>query len=303
MPDWGKVADEIRHFENPLNVVRKKYANILYGYTGRNVISYYSAFLQRPSLPNVGIDDNDKNAFMQAIHGLDRSKGLDLILHTPGGQVNATESLVNYLREMFGYDIRVIVPQIAMSAGTMIALSAKEIVMGKESNLGPIDPQLGPYSCAAIIEEFNEAIEAIKEDPISAQVWGIIINKYPPTLYGECKKNMELAKDIAINWLKDNMLKDNPNKADDVVKALCNHEDTYSHSRHIHMDELKRIGLKIVQLENLNNNSKGNCKDLQDCVLTLHHAYMHTLSDANISKIIENHKGVGMITTCTRTKG
>jgi ClpP class serine protease len=72
---------------------------------------------------------------------MDRSKGLDLILHTPGGDMAATESLVDYLRQMFGKDIRAIVPQIAMSGGTMIALAWKEILMGKHSNLGPIDPQ------------------------------------------------------------------------------------------------------------------------------------------------------------------
>jgi len=73
---------------------------------------------------------------MLAINKLDRSKGLDLILHTPGGDIAATESLVDYLYSMFDKDIRVIVPQISMSDGTMIALASKEIVMGKHSNLG-----------------------------------------------------------------------------------------------------------------------------------------------------------------------
>ncbi len=63
-----------------------------------------------------------------------------MILHTPGGDIAATESIVDYLYCMFDKDIRVIVPQISMSAGTMIALASKEIVMGKHSNLGPIDP-------------------------------------------------------------------------------------------------------------------------------------------------------------------
>jgi ClpP class serine protease len=80
---------------------------------------------------------------MNFIHGLDRTKGLDLILHTPGGDVAATESIIEYLRQMFGNNVRAIVPQMAMSAGTMIACSCKSIVMGKQSNIGPIDPQLG----------------------------------------------------------------------------------------------------------------------------------------------------------------
>ncbi|MHB1126932.1 MAG: hypothetical protein ACYC2T_08230 [Bacillota bacterium] len=55
---------------------------------------------------------------------MDRSKGLDLILHTPGGEIAATESLVDYLRSMFGSDIRAIVPQIAMSCGLWVSILA-----------------------------------------------------------------------------------------------------------------------------------------------------------------------------------
>ena len=77
---------------------------------------------------------------MTCIHGMDCSKGLDLVLHTTGGSPAAAEAIVNYLRAKFGNDIRVIVPQLAMSAGTMIACSAKQIIMGKQSSLGPIDP-------------------------------------------------------------------------------------------------------------------------------------------------------------------
>lgn len=77
---------------------------------------------------------------MTCIHGMDCSKGLDLVLHTPGDSPAAAEAIVNCLRAKFGNDIRVIVPQLAMSAGTMIACSAKQIIMGKQSSLGPIDP-------------------------------------------------------------------------------------------------------------------------------------------------------------------
>jgi len=90
--------------------VRRKYLSRLARLRGRNVITYYSGWLQKPHLANdpsvnVGINDADKNGFMSAIHGMDRSKGLDLILHTPGGEMAATESLVDYLRAMFQTDI------------------------------------------------------------------------------------------------------------------------------------------------------------------------------------------------------
>lgn len=97
MPNWGEVLSEIKgvQVDNPLDIVRRKYLRIMHEYTGRNIIAYYSGFLQK-SNANTSIDDNDKNAFMQTVYGLDKSKGLDLILHTPGGNIAATESLVHY---------------------------------------------------------------------------------------------------------------------------------------------------------------------------------------------------------------
>ena len=94
---------------------------------------------------------------MNSIKGLDVNKGLDLILHTPGGNPTATEGIVKYLHSRFGDDIRVIVPQMAMSAGTMLACAAREIVMGKHSCLGPIDPQYGGVPAYNIVTEFRQA--------------------------------------------------------------------------------------------------------------------------------------------------
>lgn len=124
--------------------------------TNRNVIAYYSGWLEKEGIRGVDITDSDKNAFMAAIHKFDRTKGLDLILHTPGGNVATTESLLDYLRIMFGDNIRAIIPQLAMSAGTMISCACKEIIMGKPSNLGPIDPQFGGIAAHGVIDEFEK---------------------------------------------------------------------------------------------------------------------------------------------------
>lgn len=104
------------------------------------------------------------NGFMMAVHKLERSKGLDLVLHTPGGSIASTESIVRYLHLMFDHDIRVIVPQIAMSAGTMIACSSREIILGKQSSLGPIDPQMRGIPAQGVISEFKKALDDYKQD-------------------------------------------------------------------------------------------------------------------------------------------
>ena len=298
MPSWGAILDSLNSVPNPLDSMRKKYLATMHEYTGRNVIAYYSGFIQKPGLDGCGIDDNDKNAFMQAVCGLDRSKGLDLILHTPGGQIAAAESLVSYLKALFGKDIRTFVPQIAMSAGTMIALSTKEIVMGKQSNLGPIDPQFGGMSCSGIIEEFSEASKDVTENPRMAAVWGPIISKYHPTFIGDCKKAIDWSDKIVKQWLTENMFsefEDKAAKAEAVVKTLSSHNATYSHSRHIHAGELKEFGVNVTPLEGLDDREINGCKDLRDCVLTIHHSYMHTFANSNAIKIIESHSGNTMI--------
>lgn len=71
------------------------------------------------------IGGEDIQALMEVAHGLAGS-GLDLILHSPGGSLETTEAVVSYLRSQFSH-IRVIVPQLAMSAATMIACAANEI--------------------------------------------------------------------------------------------------------------------------------------------------------------------------------
>ena len=193
MPSWGEVLTEIQAAGTTHDLVRRKYLAQLHELTGRNVILYYSGWLQKAFLTRQGVvgfevNDSDKNAFMATIHNMDRSLGLDLLLHTPGGDTAATESIVDYLRSMFGRNIRAFVPQLALSAGTMIALASREIVMGKHSSLGPIDPQINGIPAHGVVEEFNRAIGEIKADPTRAVVWQPIIAKYTPTFIGECQK-------------------------------------------------------------------------------------------------------------------
>lgn len=303
MPSWGEVLNEMQNSArnapnpNPFDFIRRKYIRIMNEYTGRNIIAYYSGFLQHPRA-NVSIDDNDINAFMQTVYGLNKSNGLDLILHTPGGQIASTESIVTYLKSVFGNDIRVFVPQMAMSAGTMIALSAKEIVMGKHSNIGPIDPQFGGVFCAGVIEEFEKAASDIKMNPAKIPLWQSIISKYHPTFLGDCEKAIQWSKKMVKEWLLKNMLSESA-EADElacnIVDKLSSHAETYAHSRHIHFDECEELGLNVVRLEDIEKREIENCMDLQDCVLTIHHSYMHTFSNTNAVKIVENNIGNAMI--------
>lgn len=299
MPNWNQVLNEIKAAGSTYDIIRRKYLKRLSQITGRNTIVYYSGWLQKGHLQRLGlvgfeINDSDKNGFMTTTHQLVKSKGLDLILHTPGGDVAATESLVDYLRELFETDIRAIVPQIAMSAGTLIACACKEILMGKHSSLGPIDPQIGGISAHAIMEEFNRAAKEIKKDPSRIPLWQPIISKYNPTLIGECEKAEKWSKEMATEWLSTGMFADDPDKTTKVkqiTSELGSHKVTKTHSRHISLKRAQEISLKVKALE--------DDKRLQDAVLTVHHACIHTLAETAAYKIIENHKGTALIQQVT----
>jgi len=98
MPNWNEILDEIKKAGSTHDIIRRKYLERLHQITGRNIIIYYSGWLQKKGLPDVGINDDDKTGFMTTINKLEFSKGLDIVLHTPGGEMAATESLVDYIR-------------------------------------------------------------------------------------------------------------------------------------------------------------------------------------------------------------
>ncbi len=295
MPNWKEVLAEINaeaggdpnKMGPAVDSIRRKYLNILSGYTKRNVIAYYSGWQQHPKALSAHVNDKDMAGMMLAVHQLEKDRGLDLILHTPGGDVAATESIVLYLKSIFGENIRAIVPQLAMSAGTMIALSTNAIIMGKHSSLGPIDPQIGGIPAEGVLKEFERARQEILSDPNAAGYWQFILQKYHPTFLSSCQQAIDMSRELARKWLTENMCKSDTTLIDPILKHFSDHEETKMHARHIMIDICQHLKMNIIPLEDDN--------DLQDYVLTTHHTYMHTFSRSSAVKIIENHNGIAFI--------
>lgn len=291
MPDWSNLLDEIQEGGDQYDKTRVKYLTKLNKYTGRNIITYYSGWLQISSnhpafIESMSINDLDKNGFMTTICGMDRSKGLDLILHTPGGDIAATESLIDYLHSMFGNNIRALVPQLAMSGGTMIACSCESIIMGKQSSLGPVDPQIFGISAGGIVEEFRRAKDEINLDQSTGLVWRPIFEQYGPGFIGDCEKAVTWSKEILRDNLAKCMLNHDKNK-EQKIKQICHelgdHSRSKTHERHLSKEKCIEIGLNIISLE--------DDQKLQDLLLSVHHSYMITFHETNVLKIIENHMG------------
>jgi len=101
------------------------------------------------------INIEDSEQILRAIRLTPDNVPIDLVLHTPGGLVLASEQIA---RAVKGHPARVsvFIPHYAMSGGTMIALAADEIHMDENAVLGPVDPQLGSYPAVSILKVLEE---------------------------------------------------------------------------------------------------------------------------------------------------
>lgn len=292
MPTWGEILGELQasaqgnNGQPDFDGIRRKYLAQLNALTERPVILYTTDWLSGGS-PGSSIVLEDMQGMMEVCKGLD-GPDLDLILHSPGGSAEATASIVRYLRSKYS-DIRVFVPLAAMSAATMWALAGDRIVMGKHSQLGPIDPQVitaqGQHPARAIIDQFDKAKAECAADPSLLGAWLPILQQYGPALLEQCERAEQLSRRLVKEWLETYMFAgrdDASEKAEAVAAYFADYGEHQSHSLGIDREKCKELGLEMVDLE--------EDQDLQDAVLSVHHAAVHTLGGQAV-KVVENHLG------------
>lgn len=174
-----------------------------------------------------------------------------------------------------------------MSAGTMMACAGKEIIMGNQSSLGPIDPQFSGIPAYNIVHEFEEAKEELKKDPTTFQYWTIKLNQYPAAFVKTAYDAIKLSEELAKNWLSSNMLTNNPELVQRIVATLNEHEKSKTHGRHFNIDFCQQIGLKVLPME--------NDDALQDKILSVHHSFMICFDNTAAVKIIQNQNGRAVV--------
>ncbi len=285
MPTWGQMLTELQKPENlqPNGVpnfdkVRRQHLAALANYTGRATVVYATAFLDQPDAPSPPqqIQLGDLQGFMNSLADVDE-KNLDLLITSQGGSAEAAESIVDYLRAKFE-NIRVIVPVAAKSAATMIALGADEIVLGKHSQLGPIDPQFSLQTpegvrfapAAEILQQFEQAKKDCAANPANLAAWTPILRTYSPGLLAQCETSRELAETMVRKWLERYMfagLPDASAKAKSAAEWFADYKQFGSHGRRVGLADLAPLGIKATALE--------ADQSLQDLVLSVHHAYSH----------------------------
>ena len=172
------------------------------------------------------IDIHDSEEVLRAIHLTDDGTPIDLVVHTPGGLAIAATQIARALSKHKG-KVTVFVPHYAMSGGTLIALSADEIVMCEHAVLGPLDPQLGQYPAVSVLN-------VLQKKPINE------IDDSTLVLADQAEKAIRQMKEIIVEIL----LRKHPEiKAKDIAEKLVS--GTWTHDYPISAEKAKELGLPV----------------------------------------------------------
>ena len=149
------------------------------------------------------IDHNDPLFFNEILESVGGTERLDLIIDSPGGEANIAEKLAVMCRS-FCKEFRVVVPNFAKSAATMIALASDKILMGYLSEIGPIDPQIRVVApggritfipAQSIIGGLILLNEALRQG-VDHRAIIALIQKMDPALIDVANKSIQFSKKI-----------------------------------------------------------------------------------------------------------
>ena len=255
-----RLVDE--HIKNQLNTYIAEVGKQL---GGVDTMSIFGPILPPgPILPGgpiiPGVDQRIRNVIEMK---KDKTETLAIVLHTNGGVVEVVERMVQIIRKFYKKVI-VIVPNVAMSAGTVFTLSADEIMMDYFSCLGPIDPQIWKddklIPALSYIKQYEKLNEKASEDKLTILEYAMSKQLDLGELY-QFEQARELSKELLIKWLSKYKFKDwkktetrqldvtdemKEKRAEEIADILNNPERWHSHSRGIDILTLRdELNLKI----------------------------------------------------------
>ena len=206
-------------------------------------------------MPYSGIMIQDAALMEDVLRTVSDYKKGTLMLTSSGGDPNAAEKLMQMFRKRFTDGFQIIVPFYAKSASTLMCLGADKICMGYGAELGPIDPQVQMLGSNNFIpaRAYIDGLDDIRKkvasgDPISLY-YGMIQQIKPEYLYF-CNTAIQESKDTAEKWLKQYMLKNDPNQAELVAELLSNGKEYKSHGKPIEFNEAKdKLKLNVDELD------------------------------------------------------
>lgn len=181
--------------------------------TGRKIICFLTGM-------ETLIERDDTLGFVDLLHNVEANQDLDLLIHTSGGDIDAAEKLIKLVRtKVHNGVLRIIIPDFAKSAGTLMALGADFIVMSDTSELGPIDPQIVladgkgnriRHSVQSYLDAYEKHSETLRNNPTDVPAQ-IMLNKLDPATVKLFKAVRTRARKFAEEQLKLGMFKNGGN--------------------------------------------------------------------------------------------
>jgi ClpP class serine protease len=170
------------------------------------------------------IDIDDSEGVLRAIRDTPEGRPIEIILHTPGGLVLAASQIAAALADHSGR-VTAVVPHYAMSGGTLISLAADEIVLDSHSVLGPVDPQLGKYPAASVVDAVAQPGEHQDETLILADVSRKAIAQTESFLRRLLERRLDRQR------------------ARDVARLMST--GTWTHDHPLYVSDLQELGLTV----------------------------------------------------------
>lgn len=219
------------------------------------VVSFFTSF----TFP-VMLGDEDADIIAGILQMTDVSRGLILIISSPGGSGLAAERIINVCRQHSAQgSYRAVVPGKAKSAATVVCLGATEISMGPTSELGPIDPQYivrrenepeQVFSGYNIVRSYKHLFDKAVRTKGNLEPYLQQLANYDAREIRELEAALELAKDIAVRSLKSDMMRRfSERRIEERIRAFLSPEAKKTHGRPIYRDEAEKCGLRIRRME------------------------------------------------------
>jgi hypothetical protein len=205
------------------------------------------------------ITRDDVIGVVELLHNVPRGDSVDLMLHTGGGDINAAEKIVSMLRAAVGKQgrLRVIVPDFAKSAETLIALAADKILMSDSSELGPIDPQFPKKDNDGTVR-WHSVLNYLAAYEITCQqidlnqniaVATAMLAKFDPTMVQQFEAVKRRARTLAEHHLRRWMFHNKTVAYTKIASDLMDIERWPAHGQMIGYEDARDIQLEIEYVE------------------------------------------------------
>lgn len=221
----------------------------------------------------------------------------DLMINSRGGEAEAAEKILFMCRKKFTKGFRVIIPNFAKSAATMLALGSDKILMSDTSEIGPIDPQVRVGQKYIPAQAYIGGLELIRhkiksqKDPY--QLYLPMIDKIQPDLLDYCYTAVQESKEYAEEWLSKYMLRANKAKAKKAAEILSMNDVKQkfkSHGKFINYEQAQ----KILGTENILVLDKKD--ELWNLIWELYCRAEQEVVDEGKLKLVENeNRSLGQI--------